>query len=91
MPVDFKRLADKARQLLGQHPQQTDEGVKKAGDFADKKTGGSHSEQIQQGEQRADSYLTGQQGQGGGQQGGQQAQGQSQGQDQGQGQGGGGQ
>ena len=79
---DFKKLVDKARELMGQHPNQTDEGLQKAGDFADQRTGGRHSEQIQQGEQRAGDYLTG-----GGQDHGQGGQYQG-GQDQSQGQGG---
>ena len=74
---DFRKLLDKAKELAGQHPSQADQGIEKAGEFADQKTGGRYSDQIQQGEQRSRDYL-GTGGQGGGQQaqdpGGQQAQ-----------------
>jgi hypothetical protein len=67
---DFKKLADKAREFLGQHQDQADEGIKKAGDFADKRTGGRHSDQIHEAEQRAEGFMGG---------GGQPGQGQDQG------------
>lgn len=78
---DFGKLMDKAKELLGQHPQQADEGMEKTGDAADKKTGGRYGDQIKQGEQRAEDYMGtsqagGQQGQ---DQGGQDGQGQDQG------------
>jgi MT0933-like antitoxin protein len=34
-----------------------DKGVEKAGDLADEKTGGRFSDQVQQGEQRAEDFL----------------------------------
>ena len=99
---DFSEFEDKAKQLASEHPDQVDEGLKHAGEFADQRTGGQFGDEIQQGEQRAEGYIGtsgssqssqgGQdqygQGQGGGQ-GGQDQYGQG-GQDQyGQGQGGG--
>jgi len=99
---DFSEFEDKAKQLASEHPDQVDEGLKRAGEFADQRTGGHFGDEIQQGEQRAEGYIgtsgSGQssqggqdqygQGQGGGQ-GGQDQYGQG-GQDQyGQGQGGG--
>jgi MT0933-like antitoxin protein len=64
---DFGDLADKAKDLASEHPDQVDEGLKRAGEFTDEKTGGRFGDQIQQGEQRADEYLGGQGDQGGGQ------------------------
>lgn len=52
---DFKRLADKAREFLDQRQDQVGAGIKKVGDFADKRTGGRYSNQIQ----HAQSYLGG--------------------------------
>lgn len=54
---DFGELADKAKDLASEHPDQVDEGLKKAGDLADEHTGGRFGDQIQQGEQRAGEYL----------------------------------
>src|SRR5215471_5867108 len=84
---DFSEFEDKAKQLASEHPEQVDEGLKRAGDVADQRTGGRFGDQIQQGEQRAEDYLgsggQGGQGQGGQDQSGQGGQG---GQDQGGGQ-----
>ena len=85
---DFSEFEDKAKQVASEHPEQVDEGLKRAGEFADQRTGGRFGDQIQQGEQRAEDYLGsgGQGGQGQGGQGGQGQGGQDQyGQDQGQG------
>ena len=80
---DFSEFEDKAKQLASEHPEQVDEGLKRAGDFADQRTGGRFGDEIQQGEQRAEDYLgSGQGGQGSQDQGGGQDQ---YGQDQGQG------
>ena len=69
---DFSEMADKAKQFADEHPDQANEGLDKAENFAEDKTGGKFDSQIQQGEQRAEDFLgTG---------------GQDQGQDQGQGQ-----
>lgn len=66
---DLGGFADKAKELADQHPDQVKEGVEKAGDFADQKTGNRFDNQINQGEQRAEDYLGdgGQDNQGGGQ------------------------
>src|SRR5215472_15420998 len=74
---DFSEFEDKAKQLASEHPDQVDEGLKRAGEFADQRTGGRFGDEIQQGEQRAEEYL-GTSGQGG--QGGQDQYGQDQGQ-----------
>jgi hypothetical protein len=40
---------DKAGDLADQHDEKVDQGLEKAGDFADDKTGGGHSEHIDRG------------------------------------------
>jgi hypothetical protein len=37
---------DKAKETAEQHDEQVDQGLEKAGDFADQRSGGGHSEQI---------------------------------------------
>ena len=54
---DFSEFEDKAKQLASEHPDQVDEGLKRAGEFADQRTGGRFGDEIQQGEQRAEGYL----------------------------------
>lgn len=44
--MGFDEMKDKAKDLLGQHKDQADEGIDKARDLADQKTGGKHSDQI---------------------------------------------
>ena len=85
---DFSEFEDKAKQLASEHPDQVDEGLQHAGEFADQRTGGRFGDEIQQGEQRAEGYI-GTSGSSQSSQGGQDQYGQG-GQDQyGQGQGGG--
>jgi hypothetical protein len=57
---DFSEFADKAKKLASDHPQQTDDALKKVGDAADKETGNRYGDQIQKGEQEADQFLGGQ-------------------------------
>jgi len=40
---------DKAKEFADEHDEQVDQGVEKAGDFADEKTGGKYGEQIDRG------------------------------------------
>ncbi|HEX3791072.1 MAG TPA: antitoxin [Pseudonocardiaceae bacterium] len=42
-------LKDKAKEAMGQHGDQVNQGMDKAGQFVDDKTGGKHSDQIQKG------------------------------------------
>jgi len=74
---DFSQFEDEGKKLASEHPDQADQALNKAGQFADQETGNRFDSQIQQGEQAGQNYLGGQgQGQ-------QQGQGQGQGQDQG--------
>jgi len=49
----FDALKDKAKDALGDHGDKVDQGIDKAGDFADEKTGGKYSDQVDQGQQKA--------------------------------------
>jgi MT0933-like antitoxin protein len=40
---------DKAKDLAEQHDDKVDQGLEKAGDFADQRTGGKYDEQIDKG------------------------------------------
>jgi MT0933-like antitoxin protein len=53
----FGKLIDKAKQLVGKHPDQVDKGVGKAEQVADEKTGGTHDSLIQEGGDRAEGYM----------------------------------
>ena len=39
-------LMDKVRSMLGQHDEKVDQGIDKAGDVVDDKTGGKYSEHV---------------------------------------------
>ena len=54
---DFGEMADKAKNLIGDHDKQSDEALDKAADFANDKTGGGHESQIQSGEDKVEGYL----------------------------------
>lgn len=42
---------DKAKDLINQHEDKVDQGIEKAGDMVDDKTGGKFSGQVDQGQQ----------------------------------------
>jgi hypothetical protein len=42
-------LMDEAKNFADQHDEQVDQGLEKAGDAVDQRTGGEHSEQIDRG------------------------------------------
>ena len=52
-------LAGKAEELAQEHPDQVKQGLEKAGQAADEKTGGQHTDQIDKAEQAAEQRLTG--------------------------------
>jgi hypothetical protein len=47
--ADMGGFMDKAKDFADQHDEQVDQGLEKAGDAADQRTGGGHSEQIDRG------------------------------------------
>ena len=46
----FDEMKDKAEDLAKDHPDQVNEGLDKAGDFANEKTGDKYEDQIEKGE-----------------------------------------
>ena len=54
---DFSDMADKAKDVAGDHDKQSDEALDKASQFADDKTGNKHDSQIKSGEDKAEGYL----------------------------------
>ncbi|HEX4831015.1 MAG TPA: antitoxin [Trebonia sp.] len=46
--MDFGELVDKAKQVAGEHPDQVHEGVEKAEDFVEQKSGGQFGDRIEQ-------------------------------------------
>ncbi|WP_405056672.1 antitoxin [Kribbella sp. NBC_01505] len=52
-------IFDKAKDALGEHSDKVDEGIDKAGDFADEKTGGEHADKIDKGQEFAKDRLSG--------------------------------
>lgn len=59
----FDNIKDKANELVDGHGDKVDQGVDKAGELANEKTGGEHGEQIAQGTQKARDGLDGLDGQ----------------------------
>jgi hypothetical protein len=59
----FDNLKDKASDLVDDHGDKVGEGLDKAGDFADEKTGGKYSDQIDGGVDQAKDRLDGLDGQ----------------------------
>lgn len=55
-------LFDKAKEALGKHPEQADQGVDKAAEAA-KQRFGDHADKIDQGSEKVKDYLHGQGGQ----------------------------
>jgi hypothetical protein len=57
---DFSDFEDDAKKLASDHPDQADQAIDKAGQFADQETGNRFDSEIQQGEKEGDNYLGGQ-------------------------------
>ncbi|MCD1144481.1 antitoxin [Kocuria sp. LUK] len=66
--VDIGGFADKAKDFAGQHPDQVQQGIDKAGDTVDERTGGQHAEHVDTAQEKAGDFLTGGQDEGGEQQ-----------------------
>ena len=50
-------LMDKVKGMLGQHRDKIDDGIDKAGDFVDDKTGGKHADHVDKGQDAAKDAL----------------------------------
>lgn len=46
-------IFDKAKDLLNEHNDKVDQGIDKAAEIIDQKTGGQHTEQVRQGAEQA--------------------------------------
>ncbi len=53
----FDNMKDKASDLVDEHGEQVGEGVDKAGDFVDEKTGGQYADKVDQGQTAAKDAL----------------------------------
>lgn len=51
--VDIGGLGDKAKQFAEDNPDKVDQGIDKAGDAVDDRTGGKHAEQVDKGQDAA--------------------------------------
>ena len=64
-------IVDKVKQMLGQNPDKARQGVERAGDMIDERTGGKYADKVDKAQQKAGDYLDREGGQSGGQAGGQ--------------------
>jgi hypothetical protein len=55
----FDNLRDKAEDLVDSQGEKVGEGLDKAGDFIDDKTGGTYADQVDMGQERAKDALDG--------------------------------
>ena len=53
----MSEFMDKAKKLASEHSDLADEGLDKAADMAEEKTGGKYDSQIQAGEDKVEGYL----------------------------------
>lgn len=56
-------IMDKLKNMMGGHPDKAQQGVERAGDAIDQKTGGKHAGQVDQAQQKAQEYIDKQRGQ----------------------------
>ena len=56
-------FVDKAKDLAGQHPDQVDQGIEKAGDVVDERTGDKHVSQVDKAQEAVRERLGGTDGQ----------------------------
>ena len=59
----FDNMKDKATELVDQHGDQVGDGVDKAGDFVDERTGGQYADKVDQGQEGLKNALDGLDGQ----------------------------
>ncbi|MEO6997849.1 MAG: antitoxin [Terracoccus sp.] len=55
----FDNMKDKLTELVDQHGDKAGDGVDKAGDLADEKTGGKYADKVDMGQQKAKDALDG--------------------------------
>ncbi|MGK5556210.1 antitoxin [Actinomadura kijaniata] len=52
-------FADKVKGMLGQHSDKAEQGVEKAGDMLDERTGGKHADKVDMAQDKARDYIEG--------------------------------
>jgi hypothetical protein len=50
-------IVDKVKQMLGQHSDKAKEGVEKAGDVFDQRTGGKYADKVDRVQEQAEKYV----------------------------------
>jgi hypothetical protein len=50
-------IMDKVKGMLGQHSDKAREGVDRAGDMVDERTGGKHAKQVDMAQDKANDYI----------------------------------
>jgi hypothetical protein len=50
-------IMDKVKGMLGQHSDKAKEGVDRAGDMVDERTGGKHARQVDMAQDKANDYI----------------------------------
>ncbi|MFD0851883.1 antitoxin [Actinomadura adrarensis] len=60
-------IVDKVKEMLGQHPDKGKQGVERAGDMFDQRTGGKYADKVDKAQQKGSDYID-REGGGGGQQ-----------------------
>ena len=48
---------EKVKGMLGQHPDKAQQGVDRAGDMVDERTGGKHARQVDTAQDKADEFI----------------------------------
>jgi hypothetical protein len=49
-------IVDKVKHLIGQHPDKAEEGIDKAGDMIDERTGGKYADKVDTAQEKATEY-----------------------------------
>lgn len=55
--MGIRDFVDKAKEMAGKNKDKVKDGIEKAGDVVDEKTGGEHTDKIEQGEEAAKNYV----------------------------------
>ncbi|MQY02778.1 antitoxin [Actinomadura macrotermitis] len=50
-------FVDKVKEMLGQHGDKAKQGVEKAGDMFDQRTGGKHADKVDKAQEQAGKYI----------------------------------
>jgi hypothetical protein len=59
-------VLDKVKEMLGKQPDKAKQGVEKAGDMFDQRTGGKYADKVDKAQQKGSDYIDRQGGEGGG-------------------------